>query len=310
VLLWWTRPKLKWKPEFQFWGELIAPLGLLLAVGVCNTLVSQGDYMALGYFRSEQVVGLYFFAFGLSLQGLRLVASSVSSVVFPALSRIHKNPEHQLAVSLKMIRLMACVATPLMLLQALLARPGMNIVFHHKWDAAVPVVQILTIGFSLDALNWVAGSLLQAQGKFARYLAINVAMAIAFLVVVVTAAYFYEAVGVAIGVAIYYLAMSPVFLALTLRPQGIRVAQIFGIYARPLLIALLTFAAAALAARAIPEIVGADWIRAFIILIVGAAVYVPLLIYLTPAEWDELRTRAVQLLHRGGPRRGFPVNPA
>lgn len=310
ALLWWTRPTLKWKPELQFWPILLAPFGLLFAVSICNTLVSQADYMALGYFHSEQVIGLYFFAFGLSLQGLRLVASSVSSVVFPALSRIQTNPEHQLSVTLKMMRVMACVAVPLMLLQALLARPGMNIVFHHKWDAAVPIVQILTIGFSLDALNWVAGSLLQAQGKFGRYLAINIAMALAFLAVVVTAAYFYEAVGVAIGVAIFYLVMGPVFVALTLRPLGVRITQIFGIYPRPLLIACATFAAAALAAHAIPNITGADWIRVLVILVVGAAVYLPLLIYVTPDEWQELRARAMQVLHRGQARGGFPVNPA
>jgi PST family polysaccharide transporter len=310
VLFWWTRPRLRLAPQLEYWRELLAPLGLLFAVNVCNTLVSQADYMALGYFRREQVVGLYFFAFGLSLQGLRLVASSVSSVVFPALSRFQDNPQHQVQVSLKMIRVMACIATPLMLLQALLARPAMNIVFRHKWDAAVPIVQILTIGFSLDALNWIAGSLLQAQGRFGRYLAINIALALTFLTVVTIAASRYEALGVAIGVAIYYLAMSPVFLSLTLRPLGVGIAQIAAIYVRPLLIALTTFAAAGLAARGIPDIPGADWLRALAILIVGGAVYIPLLIYVTPDAWLELRTRAVQILNRGGFRRGFPVNPA
>jgi PST family polysaccharide transporter len=306
VLFWWTRPRLKWNPEFRFWRELVVPLMLLLAIAGCNTLVSQADYMALGYFRSEAVVGLYFFAFGLSLQGLRLVASSVTSVLFPALSRIQENPEHQLQVALRLMRVTACVGIPIMLIQALLARPVMNILFHHKWDAAVPIVQILTIGFSMDALSWVAGSLLQSQGHFGRYLIINVILSSAVVVVVVTTAYFYEALGVAIAVAIYFLAANPTFLFLSLRPQGIRVGQILSIYARPLVIAWTTFAAGALAAHVIPEMRGADWLRIFASLIVAGLVYLPLLMTLAPREWEEFRGRISQLLRRGaGP--GFPV---
>jgi hypothetical protein len=137
-------------------------------------------------------------------------------------------------------------------------------------------------------------------------LIINVILSSAFVVVVVTTAYFYEALGVAIAVAIYFLAANPTFLFLSLRPQGIRVGQILSIYARPLVIAWTTFAAGALAAHVIPEMRGADWLRIFASLIVAGLVYLPLLMTLAPREWEEFRGRISQLLRRGaGP--GFPV---
>jgi O-antigen/teichoic acid export membrane protein len=308
VLLPWTRPTVRLNFEVHLWKYLLGPLSMLLAVSLCNTLVSQADYMALGLFHTEQVVGVYFFAFGIALQTLRLVAGSVSSVLFPALSRFHENREHQVQVAMRTVRIMGCVSIPAMLLQAAVARPVLNLLFHHKWDDAVPIVQILSVGFALDAMNWVAGSLLQAQGRFRLYLALNVGSAILFLSVVLFAAYFYAAVGVSVAVAVCYILLSPAFLTMTFSRSGVRLATILQMYVRPLLIGCATAGCAVLAAQLIRGS-GAvrDIGRIALVALVATVVYIPLLKTFTPDVWGELLRRAVQLL--GRTTRGFPVQP-
>jgi PST family polysaccharide transporter len=306
ALLSWKRPPIKLHPELRLWKQLIGPLSMLMAVSLSNTLVSQADYMSLGLFHSAEIVGVYFFAFGIALQTLRLVAGSVSSVMLPALSRLQGNREHQVQVAMKTMRVMACVSIPALLFQAAVARPVLNVLFQHKWDAAVPIVQILSIGLALDAMNWVGGSLLQAQGNFRRYLTLSVTTSLTFLLVVLITAYYYAAVGVATAVAINYLVLGPVFLVLAMAPSGIRASELLRLYLRPILIGAATAGVATLAGHIVRgNSAMSDILRIAVITAVSALIYFPLLKILTPDVWDEMHGRIAQAFRRN--TRGFPV---
>ena len=53
--------------------------GLLFLCSIFNTLLAQGDYMVLGIVHSAAVVGIYFFAFNLSMQTMTLVTLNLGT---------------------------------------------------------------------------------------------------------------------------------------------------------------------------------------------------------------------------------------
>jgi PST family polysaccharide transporter len=61
--------------------------------------------------------------------------------------------------------LLVCVA-PLCVLQALLARPVIELLFHDRWLPAVPVVQWISLALATQPVALVANAALMARGRF------------------------------------------------------------------------------------------------------------------------------------------------
>ncbi len=298
ALLVWTRPRIGMRLHLQLWRRLLLPLGQLLGISVCSALAAQGDYIALGLFHDEEVVGVYFFAFTIAAQTLRFLAGNVHAVIFPALSKLSSNPAHQQQVAFKTMRVVAHVAIPAMLLQSVVARPVMTIVFHHKWDAAIPIIQILSVGLMFDAVSWIAGALLQAQGRFRELLVLSFLASVAFVCVIGSAGYFFAGVGVAIAVGFYSIAVSQVFVLYSLSRSGLGLKAVVWMYLKPLCMGAIAVGAAASLATLTPPFKGADWLRVSVMILVAGSLYLLLLRTYSRDVLHLLSERVKNVLHR------------
>src|SRR6266550_2310773 len=188
IILLADRPTVKPKLQLRRWRYLFGDSGWAIITTACIAISLQGDYLILGYFHGEDIVGLYFFAFSLSAQTVQLLAANTAGVLYPALSKLQLEPPRQCQAFIRASRLSAVIGVPLCFLQAALAAPAFALFFDPKWREAVPVFQVLSVGMASMMASVAAGSMMQAQGRFKLLFQVSLAFAILFVVMVAIAA--------------------------------------------------------------------------------------------------------------------------
>lgn len=150
----------------HLWRGFLA-LTAWLAVGFFgNFLVEWGTSAAVGLFRPEAVVGVYYFAFALAVQTVMLLSSNAQFVLLPALTRMRDNPARQAAALLKATRALLLAASGLCLFFAVVSDSVLTIIWHGKWEAAVLPTQIFCIFFPMRMTYGLTLSAMQARGQF------------------------------------------------------------------------------------------------------------------------------------------------
>lgn len=218
---WWmTAPRIRLRPRLHAWKHLFADSGVMLAVAFIYTGVTQLGPIVLGRLHLGDVVGLYFWAYNLSLQTLMLFSTNLKQVLFASLRQLGGQPERQKAAFLRATRLLGMVVTPLCLLQAVAAEPGVRLVFEDEWLPAVPMLQVLSLGMALLAIVTPANGLLMAQGRFRTYLLLSVISAVMSLTFTPVGGLLGGGIGVAIATTLHLTISAPLNLRLALGPMG------------------------------------------------------------------------------------------
>jgi PST family polysaccharide transporter len=237
LMLWYlASPIVITRPKLQRSKLLIANSLAVTGVYLSNGIVSQGASVVLGAISSSSSVGLYYFASRIAVQPLLMLAGSFSNVLFPALSQFRDNVARQRAAALKACHMISLIVTPACFLQAALAGPVVRLLFPSRWIEAIPLIQVLSIGLAFDAVSWAAGPLLHARGEFKRSLLYSFVQVPIFFVLVGSGGWLASAIGVALGVAIFYSLIGPVYTYLIFRPMGVRLQEIAYIYLVPLIV--------------------------------------------------------------------------
>ena len=289
------------RPQRRRWKYVIGNTAISAATRTLINVISQGDYLVLGLLATQDVVGVYYFGFRLAGQPLWVLASNFSGVLFPALVQLKSDPARQGAAALKAATLLSFCVMPIALLQAAVAGPLVDSFFGQKWAASVPIIQLLSVGLALDAVSWIAGSLLSARGEFMATLRVLMFQTPVFFGLVAIGAILDRAIGVAFAVCIYYAITQPLFVYGVYRRVGVTVRQVAGIYLWP------TGCAAAavgtgLAVAGLPMFVAHPLIRVAVICAVAGLAYAALVRWLAPEVWRELSSRI-----GGGLRRRVPA---
>ncbi len=301
AVIFWRKAPMAIRPGHRLlqYRHLIGSGLVVLSTRLMITLVNQGDYIVLGLLATQSVVGVYFFAFRLAAQPLQMLAGSFGNVLFPAFTQLGHEPGRQMEAALRASRILAYAITPVCFLQAAEARPLLHLMFGTRWDGAVPLVQILSLGLPGDALAWVAGALLIARGEFKRDLRLVALFTPPFFVCVLLGVWLGGAIGVAIGVSLYYALIKPLNSWMVFR-RAMRVRDVLQIYVLPLALGLVTIGAAA-------------WLGAFpasrlvqivLIGVCGPLFYVAGLRVVAPATLSEMMSH-LPLGKLGGLRRRF-----
>jgi PST family polysaccharide transporter len=328
--IWRTRERsgIRIRPRIQIrrWKYLFGDGLTLLLANFFVMLTWQGDYIILGTMHDMKTVGIYFFAFNLSIQTMQVFTSNLTGVLFPALSKLQNDPVHQTRAFLQAAAMLAVVGVPLCLMQAALAGPAVSIAFNSWWQPAIRVLQLLSIGMAIRIVSSPGGSLIQAQGRFKTYLLINAINASVFLALVWAGAKLGEHVPswlmwiardlhaaalVAAAVALYFAVIGPVFMYVAVRPGGGTARDVWRIYAGPCLAAGLAVGGAVVAGRMVPAMSGYDdrvrqGVRFVVIGVWSVVLYVPLVRFLAPDAFAQFVAR-ITSLYRPKAGRGFEV---
>ena len=248
--------------------------GLLFASRLTNALVNQGDYFILGLLATKAEVGAYYFSFRIAFQPVAALAGNFQHILFPALSKFGHQPERQRDLALEASEILSYVVMPLGWMIAMLAPYLFPLLFGHKWDAAIPLTQILSIALAFDAVAWVAGALLTTRGDFRRAFLTAFLLAPIFFVAVATGALADSARGAAWGVMVYYVINGPVYYYATFRRLGVSIGRILSICFAP---ALLSAIAIGIPGVLIPRTGLPSLAAAFVIGALGTGLYLLIL---------------------------------
>jgi PST family polysaccharide transporter len=228
-------PVLRGGLRLRRWRYLAGESTSLISSAALTTVVAQGDYVVLGLIHNEQVVGVYYYAFVLSMQAVGLLVSNLSDVLFPVLSRLNDEPARQGRAFLRAARAFMLVGVPGCMLQAAVARPLMEWLFKPEWSAAIPLVQLLSLSAALRLPIGPSSGLMKAQGRFRDFLRFSLFNVVLFQMLATAGALWGAATGVAVAVVFYSAVIGPVSLYLAASPSGARWRDLSSVYAVPFL---------------------------------------------------------------------------
>lgn len=166
ILLWRVA---EWYPKFEFSWQEVKKLtkfsSYVFATQSINQIVRQADTLAVGKLFSPATLGLFSRAESLNDLINKNSTSTLSKVFFPALTMIKDDDERFNRVFLRLIGMIAAVS---FFLTGFLYLTGAELIitlFGRKWEAAVPIFQIIIIkGFTYPISAMIINAFL-AKGK-------------------------------------------------------------------------------------------------------------------------------------------------
>lgn len=131
-----------------------------------GALISQGDRLVIGWFEDMTLVGVYFFGFQLILSTVVIFSSGMISVFMPTMSKLASDPERQGQAYVKMVRVSAVVFSVVCVMAVIGSGPAIHLLWRGRWDAAIPVAQLMSLSLCLYLIGPVAMSFIEASGRW------------------------------------------------------------------------------------------------------------------------------------------------
>lgn len=175
IVLWFT---VKWRPKKIF--NIRSVTGLLsfgwkiLFSSLINTLYENLRSLLIGKFYSQN--DLAFYSKGIHYPKLIInnVNTSISSVLFPAMSKIQNDKERLKNSMSRSISMSTFILFPLLMGLAAVADPLIELILTEKWLPCVPYLRIACVYMSLYPINIANLQAIMAVGKSDVYLKLNI----------------------------------------------------------------------------------------------------------------------------------------
>jgi O-antigen/teichoic acid export membrane protein len=166
ILLWRLSP---WRPRFVYSFESLRTLGSFGS----KTLVSQFlgylslnmDNVLVGRYLGSTALGVYAIAYNVMFLPVGRISQPIQQVVFAAFAKLQHDPARLSEAWRRGNQLISALNVPAFVGMAVIAPDFVPVVLGHKWHAAVPVLQLLSlagVAQSFQTLNW---STVQALGR-------------------------------------------------------------------------------------------------------------------------------------------------
>jgi O-antigen/teichoic acid export membrane protein len=165
AMLWLLHP---WRPRRVFSGASLRSHfrfgGFLLLTGVLSNLYVNLSSLLIGKLYSAADVGFYTRGQNLQQVPVGLMTSMVGRIAFPVFSKTADDKARLAAGMRKAQAAVMLINAPAMIGLFVLAEPVVLTLLGPKWAAAVPVLQVLSVGGLLWPLNALNLNVLKAQG--------------------------------------------------------------------------------------------------------------------------------------------------
>lgn len=152
--------------------------------GIFTYLAQEGDNLVVGKFLGTGSLGIYQNAYKLSTLPISEITDVISKVVFPVYTKIARDRRRLLSAFRKTLLINSFAVIILSMILFILAEPIILALLGNRWEAAIPVVRILSIYGALRAIFGSVSPLYLAVGKqeyvasmtFARVLGLVIAI--------------------------------------------------------------------------------------------------------------------------------------
>lgn len=190
LVLWVT---VKWRPVLAFSAERMKTLFSFGWKMLCSELIhtSYGQIRSLIIGKVYTDKDLAFYNQGGKLPGILVtnINSSVSSVLFPAMTQKQDNEEKLKEMVRLSIRISSYIMWPLMTGLLVVSEPVVKLIFTDKWLSCVPYMQIACIQFALEPVQTANVQAVKAMGKGRTFLIMEIVKKAFGIVMIVAVMY-------------------------------------------------------------------------------------------------------------------------
>jgi len=176
-----------WRPGLNFsikhFKEMFT-FGLnIVGIKILDFFNRRSYDLLIGYFLGPIILGYYTIANRLLLVMIQLLTGIVTSVAFPAFSRLQHDIEKMKSAFYKAIQYTSLIAFPAFLGMSVLAPELVFALFGEKWSASVPLMQILALVGMLQSVSLFNSSVFKGTGKPSWQLGILLITSISYVLV-------------------------------------------------------------------------------------------------------------------------------
>jgi O-antigen/teichoic acid export membrane protein len=290
-----------WRPRLVFSVASLRDLGgfgmRVSGTGIVSYFTQYSDKLLIGRFLGSSSLGVYSIAATVVFFPVTFLLIAITDTVFAAVSRIQDEKERVARAWLRGTRVLVAGAAPAMLGLLIVAPDFVAVVLGERWESVTAVLQIMTMTAIVLSASSLALPVLNALGRAGvvlRFALFELALVLSLVGVGVRAG----TVGVATAYLIAMTLTRALLILVTRRAVGVSWRMYFGVLAgvvqAGLVMALLVWATrSAMVDAGVPA--GA---RLGIAIVVGIAVYIPLLLWRS----SETRIEALDFLRRRSPR--------
>lgn len=163
---WWYEP---WRPSAAFSLQRLREVARFSInffwSNALAVLFAQLDKIIISRMLGGAPLGTYTVAQRTVTSPVSAVSGAVSTVSFSAFARGQDNPEMLRSGATRAAGVVALVVFPSMVGLAVLAEDAVAVVYGPRWEAAIPVIQVLAPVAALQALACVTASVMLAMGR-------------------------------------------------------------------------------------------------------------------------------------------------
>lgn len=288
--------------DWRIARELIRDSSLILGAAALYVFNMQGVSIVLGLFHTVAIVGVYFFAANLVAQIAGFATNNLWTVLLPSFSSMQNQPARQLAVFVKTATAVNLVVMPICLTLAAMGEPALRLLYGQRWIAAVPVLQILSIGMCFSTTMTLGINLMTAQGRYRELLRLNAHRAIVFLLLIIAASIAGGVLAVAAASAFFSIIYGPLTTRLATRQLGGTWRHVFDVHVGAFAVAAIACGSAWALAHFIAPIRSVPFVELIAIGLLSAGLTLILARFIVPSAFAELVVRLKSLPSRRGPR--------
>lgn len=132
--------------------ELFAFSGWMLATNVLGTVISRVSHFFIGRVLGAQALGAYTIGAEFALLAHTELAAPINRALFPGFSRLADRPDEFRRTCIDATAVLLLVVLPASVGIAAVAEPMVRVLLGEKWNAAVPVIEILAISGAISAV--------------------------------------------------------------------------------------------------------------------------------------------------------------
>lgn len=277
---------------------LLGSSGWIMLGALGSALIMFGDYLVIGQLHSKLILGVYFFGAQLTLTIVTLVATGLHSVMMPILSSLTDQETRQVSAFLKAWRVLSIAGTFVAFMLMVGAPPLMRWLWNHKWDDAIPVVQLLSLSLIMRMIDPLGRSLLQAQGRWKFVALLSVGEGTGLLLAAAIGAVAGKLFIISVSVSIYWLLFGLLQVGLLIKMTGSPPRHLFVPLLSSVGIGLLAVGGSVLVGQYALS-TSSDLIQAAVSLAVFGLIYAVLI-----SQFCKVRTKELRALLPGGFRVG------
>ncbi|GAA3402031.1 MOP flippase family protein [Paenibacillus hodogayensis] len=163
------------------------------------------DSLIIGRMLGAEALGYYMLAYNLAIVPILKINPVLTSVMFPAFSKMQGEDRKLKESYFKVIRYLSFVNFPLLLGMVAAAPYAVSLVFGNHWSSSVTLIQLLAFVGIMRVIGNPIGALLMAVGKVDMGFKWHMAMLVTAIPILATGAYTFGVVGVASGYILYQL---------------------------------------------------------------------------------------------------------